>query len=153
MSAFAEALRAAAAADLHVVVDGDSVRVQAPQKPASELVERLRNAKPYILNLHWQHGKRLHQYAARYPAEVAQRMAFNVIVTAWHTTHGRRPSAAHCAGCHAPIGQRTDIVRQHDGTRIHDTDECLTKWGQQWRTAAAEALARIGISRPSTWEP
>jgi hypothetical protein len=153
VSALAEVLREAADADVTVAVVAGDVKVRAPHKPAPELVVRLRTAKPEILHLHRQHGERLATYAARYPAETAERMAFNVATTAWHTAHGHKPPITHCAGCHAPLANQNGTIRLHDGAHLHDSNECLKAWGEKWRTGAADALARIGISRPATWEP
>jgi len=152
MSALAEVFDDIIAADITIIVRGDSVKVQAHTAPPQGLVTRLRDAKPDIIAMHHAYIERLHDYACRYDHEVASRMAYNVTLTDWHMDYGHMPVRTHCAGCGRPLDNQQPNMVLQDGARLHGADACLTAWGDTWRTAAAEALQRLGIHKPATWE-
>jgi len=153
VSALAELFDDVVEADITIVVNGDHVKVRAPETLAPDLLARLRAVKVDIISLHHEWLERLHYYARRYDHEVAGRMAYNVALTAWHMDYGHVPVRTHCAGCGKALGDQSpaDMVL-HDGAHLHDSDTCLVAWGETWRMAAAAALQRLGISKPETWE-
>jgi len=77
--------------------------------------------------------------------------AFDRTISDWHRQHGARPPEGVCAGCGGPLNGH-EAYSLHDGARLHD-DDCLRAYGATWRAAAADALARMGVGRPESWEP
>jgi hypothetical protein len=152
MSALAEVFDDIIAADITIIVKGDSVKVQAHTAPSPDLVTRLRDAKPNIIAMHHAYIERLHDYARRYDHEVASRMAYNVTISTWHLDYGHMPVRTHCAGCGRQLDHQQQIMVLLDGANLHDSDACLVAWGETWRTAASGALQRLGIHKPATWE-
>jgi hypothetical protein len=62
MSALAEVFDDVVEADITVIVTGNTVKVRAPTEPPSELLTRLRSAKPDIIAMHHAYIERLHHY-------------------------------------------------------------------------------------------
>ena len=153
MSALAAIFDEVVAADINIIVSGDRVKVQASTSPPPGLVTKLRDAKPDIIAMHHAHIERLHDYARRYDHEVASRMAYNVAISTWHLDYGHIPFGTHCAGCGRPLDSQQPIMMLNDGAHLHESDECLAAYGETWRRAAADALQRLGIHGPATWEP
>jgi hypothetical protein len=83
------------------------------------------------------------------PRGEAERLAFGDLVVEWHREHGERVPAWQCAGCGEPIGDLGSLDF-HDGNRVHFDEQrsCLTRYGQRWRGAAAQALAAMGLQAP-----
>jgi len=153
MSALAEVFDDVIAADITLVVNGDHVKVRAPEALAPDLLARLRAVKVDIISLHHEWLERLHHYARDYDHEVASRMAYNVVLSDWHLQCGQVPARTTCAGCGKPLNDWQQKMVLQDGAHLHDSDECLAAYGETWRTAASEALQRLGIYKPATWEP
>jgi len=78
--------------------------------------------------------------------EQAAVAAFDRLVSDWHREHGAPPPEGVCAGCGGPLSG-SEAYSLHDGARLHG-DACLARYGERWRAAAADALARLGIARP-----
>jgi hypothetical protein len=88
-----------------------------------------------------------------YSRENAALLAFGEAITYWHSQFGSRPQTGRCAGCGELIGSRA-VWSFPDGAAVHtDHLRCLISYGEQWRTAAAVGLARMGIVEPTTEAP
>jgi hypothetical protein len=78
--------------------------------------------------------------------EEAAALAYGEAQCLWHERYGQRPQPHSCAGCSKPMGQ-SKLFALPDGASVHDDAElrCLAAYGVRWRTAAADALRRVGI--------
>jgi hypothetical protein len=83
--------------------------------------------------------------------EQAAPAAYDRLISDWHREHGAPPPEGLCAGCGGPLSGN-EAYGLHDGARLHD-DACLIRYGLRWRSAAAAALARLGIAAPGGWKP
>jgi len=98
--------------------------------------------------------RELGQWIARrrrfgYPEIEARSWAFGASINEWHARHGRVPGPGHCAGCGKPLDGAA-ALSWPDGARVHDLG-CAARWGEHWRTRAAEGLAALGIAVPEGW--
>jgi hypothetical protein len=80
-----------------------------------------------------------------HPEQEAEQLARGHMVNRWHMEHGERVPPHLCAGCREPIADARTLDLA-DGCRVHDDaeSECLLKYGQRWRGAAARALEAAG---------
>jgi len=78
----------------------------------------------------------------------ARRVAWGDLQNEWHSLHGKRWPAGHCAGCEKPIiGLQT--INMADGNSVHaEPIECLISFGRRWRDAADAALVNLGLVPP-----
>jgi hypothetical protein len=64
--------------------------------------------------------------------------------------YGSAPTPDLCAGCLRPLPGNSNTFALPDGARVHDTGDmafdCLTAYGQRWRSTAATGLAMCGIT-------
>jgi hypothetical protein len=82
MGALAKLLFDMTAARMTVVVTGERVRVRAPIKPANDLIERVRAAKPDILTWHRRYHDELERRSrpTAYSLEEVRFLAFGALV-------------------------------------------------------------------------
>jgi hypothetical protein len=83
-------------------------------------------------------------------SEEATSRTYGEALNLWHALHGRPGAPGVCAGCGKglvanPITELPDGARIHAGPRFVD---CLAEHGRRWLTAAAEALAALGVHPP-----
>ena len=135
---------------------GDTIELVAPAPLATDLVARIRAAKPLLLAAlddlpEWQarHREALaHWRASRFPEEATE-LAWGDLQNRWHRQHGKRFPVWQCAGCREPIGGAPALA-MIDGNKVHlDEIDCLIRYGQHWRGEATQALVTIGLRPPA----
>ena len=84
---------------------------------------------------------------SRRTPEEARALALGEAECLWHERYGQRPDPNRCAGCGGPIG-RSNLIALPDGSAVHDDADlrCLISYGDRWRSAAADALTRLGVN-------
>jgi hypothetical protein len=74
----------------------------------------------------------------------------------WHCRHSAPPDPDRCAGCGEWMLDGPGM-RFRDGAVIHfgnpDRLNCLILYGETWRSAASDALVKLGLKRPWPAEP
>ena len=133
-------------------LDGDMIELAAPRPLPSDLVARIREAKPALLAAlaDWpaRHREALAWWGALHPADDAARLAWGEMLSRWHKRYGRRAPAGECAGCGAPIGGVPPLDLA-DGNRAHlERLDCLFAFGERWRSEAAAGLRALGLDLP-----
>jgi hypothetical protein len=137
--------------------DGDTIELAAPAPLATDLVARVRAAKPLLLAAlddlpEWEarHREALAHWRALGFPERAVQLAWGALQNRWHRQHGKRFPVWQCAGCGEPIGG-VPALTMIDGNRAHlDELDCLIRYGQNWRREATQALAAIGLQPPAS---
>jgi hypothetical protein len=130
--------------------DGDKLELTAPRPLPSDLVARIREAKPVLFAVFdWQARQReaVTWWSYLHPPGEAAELAWGEMLSRWHTLHGRHCAAWQRAGCEAPIGD-LPALDLADGNRVHLTDSlsCLFSFGERWRDEAARGLRALGIN-------
>ena len=136
--------------------DGDTIELAAPAPLATDLLARIRAAKPALLEaLHnlpeWEALQRealAHWCALGFPEKAAE-LAWGALQNRWHRAHGKRFPTWQCAGCGQLIGGASALW-MIDGNRVHlDAIDCLICYGNYWRGEATQALTAIGLQPPT----
>jgi hypothetical protein len=97
------------------------------------------------------YGEKLAKYEAHPHAE-AERLAYGELILQWHRWNGRRSPVWQCAGCDEPISG-VAVLDLADGNRVHfDGRECLSRFGDRWRSDAVAALRALGFEPPKGCE-
>jgi hypothetical protein len=86
-----------------------------------------------------------------HPPTLAARLVYGEAMTIWHLQSGAKPDPRCCAGCGGPVAHPVHTLP--GGAAVCPTDDCLITYGRKWRTAAAAALATLGIEAPEGWQP
>lgn len=137
--------------------DGDTIELAAPAPLTSDLVARIRAAKPLLLAAldqlpEWEarHREALaHWRRLGFPERAAQ-LAWGALQNRWHREYGKRFPTWQCAGCGQPIGGLPALT-MIDGNRVHlDDIDCIIRYGQHWRGEATQALVAIGLQPPGS---
>jgi hypothetical protein len=164
------------AAGLHLTADGDKLVITGP-KCAHAVAKKIIAAKPVVMSLLWRQqedifadlppndsayeGEWLRWFGllvshklqigqGNRTHEEAYELAYGEATNFWRERYGQRPDPHRCAGCGKPIG-RSNPMTLPDGARVHDADlRCLIAYGERWRTAAGDALSRLGIEPAQT---
>ena len=136
--------------------DGDTIELAAPVPLTTDLVARIRAAKPLLLAAldhlpQWEarHREALAHWRALRCPEEADELAWGELQNRWHRQHGKRFPVWQCAGCGQLIGG-APALSMIDGNRVHlDEIDCLIRYGQHWRSEATHALVAIGLHPPA----
>jgi len=164
----AEALKAARAAGVRVELDGDDLLLEAPLPPSPALLRALSQCKPRIVALlrrtardEWSGDdwKALYEERAAITefdggdgrAEAKLR-AFECCLSEWLNRHPEATTANYCAWCGTPneSGHVAVPFGTDDRSLTWLHPECWRAWYHQRRFKAEEALAVLGIRRPSS---
>ena len=92
-----------------------------------------------------------HKTELGHASELAHLLAYGEALNVWHRALGTSPPEGLCAGCGEAL-RGHEAYSLHDRARLHG-DACLARYGERWRSAAADALAQIGFARPEGWKP
>jgi len=148
-------LRQARQAGLVVALDGERLVIRGPKR-AEQMARLLIENKPEIVaalagpsEWHAGHREALTYWGALHPTEEATQLAWGELQNRWHRLHTERVPEWQCAGCGEPIGGLA-ALDFGDGNRAHlDRLDCLIRYGAQWRGAATQALAGMGLQPPA----
>lgn len=136
--------------------DGDTIELSAPAPLATDLLSRIRAAKPLLLAAlddlpQWEarHKEALERWRKLGFPEKAAQLAWGALQNRWHREYGKRFPSWQCAGCAQLIGG-VPALSMIDGNRVHlDDIDCLIRYGQDWRRDATRALVAIGLQPPA----
>jgi hypothetical protein len=85
----------------------------------------------------------------------AECLAFDCLVE-WHRRCAKRPDTDRCAGCGEVLPNGVGLIVDRDDIRVHFDVvrgfDCLTAYGQRWRSAAVAGLHDIGLDPPASFQ-
>ena len=163
----ADVLRAARAAGVHISVDGNDLLLEARLPPPPALLDKLLHYKPGILALlthtqdEWseedwktffEERAAINEFDGGDAGTKAEERAFECCLAEWLDRHPEPSTPDCCAWCGTPNQSGHVVVpfgvSDRGLTWLHP--ECWRGWYRQRRLRAEEALAALGVRRPSS---
>lgn len=163
------ALRAARAAGIEVVAEGDRLRVKAPAPPPPDVVEDLKRQKAEILRLlrrevgtwsaeDWQayfdERAGIAEHDGGHPREAAEALALEGCIAEWLDQHPVCSDPRWCFVCGLPdeLGEAFVPFGAGPDGAAWRTHGCWDEWHRKRRQEALAALIAVGvINRKATF--